>query len=564
MSPIPRRSLLKAAAVAGAAAQFSWALGAKDAQAAPRAAETDADPVTLDWLEDGGLGAAPGSTLGVPWPKGVYQEDQTFALTDADGKSVPVQSWPLAYWPDGSLKWTAHAVSSGSGKLTLAAGEATVPDKKVTVDQGGGTITVSTGVITAKIGKSGATLIKSVTRGSTEIAKNGKLVLIRQPEIEDEDQGAVKTERFDGAISDVTVEQDGPVRAVVRIDGKHRKGDRSWLPFSIRLYFYAGADSFRMVHTITFDGTQEPGKASGDFIRGIGVRFTVPMRDQSYDRHIRIGGEGTGLLREAVKGITGLRRDPGAAVQAAQYAGEKLPDPSTWDQRVTTRLQYIPEWGDYTLSQLSADGFTLRKRTKKGHGWIGAGGGKRASGFGYVGGVSGGLSFGLRDFWEKFPAQLDIRDAQTDEAEVTLWLWSPEAQPMDLRFYHDGMGQDTFAEQLEGLNITYEDYEPEFGTPYGIARTSELLFWANESTPTPAKLAEQVEAVRVLPQLAAPPKQLIKAKVFGPGLYSEPDRSTAAKAKIEDHLDFLFTYYKDQVEQRRWYGFWDYGDIMHT
>ena len=36
MSPIPRRSLLKAAAVAGAAAQFSWALGAKDAQAAPR------------------------------------------------------------------------------------------------------------------------------------------------------------------------------------------------------------------------------------------------------------------------------------------------------------------------------------------------------------------------------------------------------------------------------------------------------------------------------------------------------------------------------------------------
>ncbi|MET7656710.1 Tat pathway signal sequence domain protein, partial [Streptomyces sp. NPDC005486] len=510
MSPIPRRSLLKAAAVAGAAAQFSWALGAKDAEAAPRAAAADADPVTLDWLEEGGLGAAPGSTLGVPWPMGTYQEDQTFALTDADGKDVPVQSWPLAYWPDGSLKWTAHAVGSGSGKLTLAAGTPSAPAKKVTVDKRGGTIDVSTGVITAKIGKSGATLIKSVTRGSTEIAKNGRLVMIRQPEIEDEDQGTVKTERFEGAIDGVTVEQAGPVRAVVRIDGKHRKGSRSWLPFSIRLYFYAGADSFRMVHTITYDGKQEPGKASGDFIRGLGVRFTVPMRDESYDRHIRIGGEGTGLLREAVKGITGLRRDPGAAVQAAQYAGQKLPDPATWDQRVTTRLQYIPEWGDYTLSQLSADGFTLRKRTKKGHGWIGAGGGKRASGFGYVGGTSGGFSFGLRDFWEKHPAQLDIRDAHTDEAEVTLWLWSPEAQPMDLRFYHDGMGQDTFPEQLEGLNITYEDYEPGFGTPYGIARTSELLFWANESTPEPGKLAEQVEAVRVLPQLAAPPKQLIK------------------------------------------------------
>ncbi|WP_037802273.1 exo-rhamnogalacturonan lyase family protein, partial [Streptomyces resistomycificus] len=290
MSPIPRRSLLKAAAVAGAAAQFSWALGAKDAQAAPRAADADADPVTLDWLEDGGLGAAPGSTLGVPWPKGAYQEDQDFAVTDADGKAVPVQSWPIAYWPDGSLKWTAHAVSSGNGKLTLAAGQAAAPEKKVTVDKSGGTVDISTGVITARIGKSGATLIKSVRRGSTEIAKNGRLVLIRQPEIEDEDQGSVKTERFEGAISKVTVEQEGPVRAVVRIDGKHRKGSRSWLPFSIRLYFYAGADSFRMVHTVTFDGTQEPGKASGDFIRGLGVRFTVPMRDHSYDRHIRIGG----------------------------------------------------------------------------------------------------------------------------------------------------------------------------------------------------------------------------------------------------------------------------------
>ena len=55
MSPIPRRSLLKAAAVAGAAAQFSWALGSTAAQAAPGAEAAEADPVTLDWLEDGGL-----------------------------------------------------------------------------------------------------------------------------------------------------------------------------------------------------------------------------------------------------------------------------------------------------------------------------------------------------------------------------------------------------------------------------------------------------------------------------------------------------------------------------
>ncbi|MER5252848.1 Tat pathway signal sequence domain protein [Streptomyces sp. NPDC002855] len=562
MSPIPRRSLLKAAAVAGAAAQFSWALGRGDAQAAPRAAAADG-PVTVGWLEKGGLGAAPGSTFGVPWPKGAHPAGQKFALATADGKDVPVQTWTTARWPDGSVKWTAHAVgpeAAGADTFRLSAGSPAAPGKgaKVGVTETRGAITVDTGVIKAVIAKDGERLVQSVTRDGVKIATDGRLVLLRQGDLDDGDRGNAKWERFDGEISGAKAEQDGPVRAVVRIDGKHRKGSRSWLPFSVRLYFYAGADSFRMVHTITYDGDAEK-----DFIRGLGVRFSVPMRDAAYDRHIRVAGEGKGFLTEAVKGVTGLRRDPGAAIRAAQVKGEKLPDPATWDQRVTSRLQYIPTWGDYTLAQLSADGFTLRKRTKPGHTWITAGGGGRASGFGYVGGVGGGFSFGLRDFWEKHPAQLDIRGAAGDTAEVTLWLWSPEAQPMDLRTYHDGMGQDTFPEQLEGLNITYEDYEPGFGTPYGIARTSELMFWANAATPSAATLVDQAAAVRTPPQLAAAPEHVTKTGVFG-GLFSPVDRSTPARATIEDHLDFLFTYYKDQAEQRRWYGFWDYGDIMHT
>ncbi|MFE3827604.1 Tat pathway signal sequence domain protein [Streptomyces sp. NPDC059092] len=572
MSPIPRRSLLKAAAVAGAATQFSWALGRDQAQAADATTAAADAPVTVRWLEDEGPGAAPGSTFGVPWPRGAHPAGTAFALATGDGEAVPVQTWPTAHWPDGSLKWTAHAVgieSTGTGAVaaaesfTLTAGRPAAPAKRVTVTETRRKITVDTGVVKVVIRRDGDQLVESLTRGATRIATDGRLVLLRQGELDEDDAGSAKWERFDGEIGGAEVEQDGPVRAVVRIDGKHRRGSRSWLPFSVRLYFYANADSFRMVHTITYDGEQTPGRAKGDFIRGLGVRFSVPMRDAAYDRHIRIAGEDKGFLTEAVQGITGLRRDPGAAVRAAQVKGEKLADPATWDQRVTTRLQYIPTWGDYTLSQLSADGFTLRKRTKPGHGWITAGGGGRASGFGYVGGASGGLSFGLRDFWQKHPAQLDIRGAAGDEAEVTLWLWSPEARPMDLRFYHDGMGQDTYPEQIEGLNITYEDHEPGFGTPYGIARTSELMFWANAATPTAAELVAQSQAVRTPPQLATTAEVLSGAGVFG-GLFAPVDRSVPAKAKIEDQLDFLFTYYQEQVEQRRWYGFWDYGDFMHS
>jgi hypothetical protein len=515
--------------------------------------------VKLTWLE-GRPSAAATSTWGTPWPKGAVPGDQAFRLTAADGSAVPLQSRPLAYWPDGTLKWSAHAITAATpaDSYTLTAGVPARPATPVVVTDRPGHVDVDTGVIRVRIRKSGRELISRIWRGDGEIARDGVLVALRQERIEEDEEKGTPRDRFISDIRKVTVEQSGPVRAVVRIEGAHHRHGTSWLPFSVRLVFSAGAESIRMMHTFSYDRD-----GSRDHVAGLGVRFRVPMRDAPYDRHVRFVGEGHGILGEAVQGITGLRRDPGAAVRSAQVAGTELPDPSTWDQRVTTRLQYVPEWGDYTLSQLSSEGFTVRKRTKRGYGWVAVDQGRRAAGLAYVGGVSGGLALGLRDFWQRHPTQLDIRGAHTEQAEVTLWLWSPEAGPMDLRFYHDGMGQDTHPEQLEGLTITYEDYEPGFGTPYGISRTSELTIWALAATPPADRLAALADQVRTPPQLINPVAHLVAARAFG-GLFAPVDRSDPAKAEIEDHLDFLFGFYQRQVDQRHWYGFWDHGDIMHT
>jgi len=59
----------------------------------------------------------------------------------------------------------------------------------------------------------------------------------------------------------------------------------------------------------------------------------------------------------------------------------------------------------------------------------------------------------------------------------------------------------------------------------------------------------------------APPEYVHAAKVFG--IWSLPDRSTAAKKALEDQLDAAFDFYRKEVEQRHWYGFWNYGDVMH-
>ncbi len=182
---------------------------------------------------------------------------------------------------------------------------------------------------------------------------------------------------------------------------------------------------------------------------------------------------------------------------------------------------------------------------------------------GYVGGPSGGVAFGIRNFWESHPAQLDIRKARTDRAEVTMWLWAPDAPPMDLRFYHDGLGQDTHEKQLQGLNITYEDYEPGFGTPVGVARTSEMRLWLLDATPARERLCSSRRRC-----VHRRPWSPCRRRYIEPGCLAARSRCPidphAKQARIEAQLDFLFDFYEKQRDQHSWYGFWNYGDVMHT
>ncbi|MFF3499561.1 Tat pathway signal sequence domain protein [Streptomyces sp. NPDC003247] len=564
MGHLSRRSVLTSAA--GGAAALVAASGVAQARPAsvPPAAPAQLDghdPVTLRWLErTAPAELAAGTTWGVPWPRGAFAADQDFALTTASGEAVPVQTWPTGWWPDGSVKWTAHAISGAAPRdetYRLASGPAARPATPLTVHTGRDRITVSTGVVDVEFARSGDRVITAIRRGGTVIAKDGRLVASRQDRPSTEGSPVIRSEAFTGFLSQVSVEQDGPVRAVIKVEGKHRKGRRAWLPFVVRFYLYAGSDAVRAVHSFVFDGDVKK-----DFVNGLGVQFTVPMRDAPHDRHVRLAGDGRGVLAEAVRGVTGLRRDPGAAVRTAQYEGRATPDTSTWDTRVTSRLPYVPAFGDYSLRQLNAHGYEIHKRTGTGHSWIRVDGGRRAGGLGYVGSPSGGLAFGMRNFWQLHPTELEISGAAGDEAKATVWMWSPRAGAMDLRFYHDGMGQDTYAEQLEGLEITYEDYEPGFGTPYGVARTTELTFWALQATPTAERFADLAAANAAPPLLVAAPEHARSARVFGS--WTPVDRSVPAKAALEDKLDAMHRYHREQVDQRSWYGFWDYGDIMHS
>src|ERR1043165_3289703 len=101
---ISRRAFLSTGAATSAALAIATQPGSQ-----PPPAPIDANPGAGNWVRwlDGKTPAiAQGVTWGTPWPRGQLKSARSFALRTTAGAGLPLQSWPLAYWPDGSLKWT--------------------------------------------------------------------------------------------------------------------------------------------------------------------------------------------------------------------------------------------------------------------------------------------------------------------------------------------------------------------------------------------------------------------------------------------------------------------------
>src|SRR5262249_11225289 len=152
--------------------------------ASPAAAQS-APSVELKWLGDKPPATPMGVSWGAPWPQGKVRKDQAFTLTTADGKSLPLQSWPLAWWPDGSVKWTGFATVAGpdvtgSLKLSLSDTAVSASGPAVQVRQSDTTFEIDTGRLKVRIAKWGASLIDSMSIDGREVARDGRLVCILQ------------------------------------------------------------------------------------------------------------------------------------------------------------------------------------------------------------------------------------------------------------------------------------------------------------------------------------------------------------------------------------------------
>ena len=497
--------------------------------------------IPLHWLQEP-QGEQP-VTFGIPFRQGELKDAGLLALDNG----APAAAWPTAWWPDGSVKWAALSAVADSNTLRVVK-----KDKKakattaLSVSDNGSQYIINTGRLSAWLPKAGNTLIDSMSINGKAVATNTHLT-------------ATTTKgSYSSYINKVAIERQSAIDAVVRIDGCHSDGQRRWLPFTIRLHFWQGSQQVKMIHTFTYDGEQ-----TTDFITSLGVRFGIPMRTETYNRHVAFAMSSERLWTEPIQPLDGRRElrmaqspsEEGRGIpqkhniQMDQMQGKRIPPREAFDKIGQSLIDNWAQWDGFRLSQLTDNAFSIRKRATNSSPWLGTLTGERSPGYAFVGDTEGGLAVRLKDFWQSYPSTIEVSDARSNEAHLTLYLWSPEAEPMNLCHY------DTIA---HGLLESYEDVQEGMSTPYGIARTSELWLLPQQGYQGPEATHKQIAQLNDENRLLPTPDYLHSRQAFG--IWSLPTSNT----KVEQRLNEYISIYQKEIERHKWYGFWNYGDVMHA
>ena len=507
-------------------------------------------------------------TFGSYWEKGTlvipnFKNDgmDSFVLQNENKESIPVQSRITAWWPDGSIKWVAHTADASKmgqeAALTaqIKSGEVSEETAELVsmiIRRDDNWLYIDNGVLSLKVptGKYKADTL------AEDIFLNGKLRVKKAlPVLYLEEQGNENSTNFDldgqtkvtraykAAIKAVTIEEDGPLALTIKAEGSYQHQNQNKMKFCIRMYINKDSSDIRFVHTFFFDGDEQT-----DFLKGLGIRFDTVLEGRPYEHHIRFVGELPFKEAAILLNSSYPRLQP--SVLKKQLDGKTWGYPA--DSDVEKAAANLPIWNRYFLYQDSADHYRIGKQTKPQCCVLSAAEGRRAHGAMEVCGENGGILLGIRDFWQKYPSGLEVTNLAGDNAACTAWFYSPEAKSFDFRHY------DTRSYQM----TSYEGF-PWFGaSPEGIAVTSECTLSVTSSLTKEGELRAFADHIEKPAVYVESPESYHKKRAFG--YWSLPERKTESDSFLENQLDQLFDFYKNEIEARKWYGLFDYGDVMHT
>ncbi len=362
-------------------------------------------------------------TAGVPFPKGVLRDPAMLLLLDPEGRQLPLQGQALARWSDGSVKWLLvdsllGAIPGGTTRLTLIPNAGRTRETRsegLRVRDDGAAVLVETGAAALRVGRDGRSLLRASIEGREVLAPGLAPVLTD-----------ARGWRLNLEVDAIRLESTGPVRAVVRVDG--RFGRRARCRFSARFEFFAGTSLVRVRTTL-----HNPGRARRpDGLWDLGDAGSFVFRDLSLV--LTLAGEGeTRIVWTAEDG-----QPPRAAEGGSLEIYQDSSGGPNWDSR-----NHVNRHGRVPCT------FRGYRERENGRGRAGL----RASPTVSVGGSGGRVTAAVPEFWQQFPKAieadgrclrvrlfpgqfLDPFELQGGERKThTIWLefgaGGPAVQPVD-------------------------------------------------------------------------------------------------------------------------------------
>ena len=430
--------------------------------------------ITLKWIGGKGQGAV---TFGVPFDQGeINGRNNAFMLKTDKGENINFETRTLASWPDGSCKWQAFT--------------AVIPQD------------VDSCVLSVDFDYSQRRQQARRPRSQKHPHQNkvGKGICDVEGIIP---PFSVTLNHKTSPIRKHIIERQGYISTVHKYTGDN---------FIIRAYTYRGSRQVTFVHTLLVDST-----LNKEGLNELSIHFKVPMHGEAYERYVQF--------------------DDRTPMSVQPLIARRPIDMERKDPNTLHALRHIAKWDGFRLSQLSPNGYSIRKRATSLNPWIGTIEGTRSNGRVEIGDSTSATVFRLKDFWQSYPSTLQVDNARGDSATVTVSLYSPEAEAYSFAHY------DTIAHSLES---SYEDVQPGMSTAWGIARTSTLYI-------NPDSDEESI--------LLPTPAYLHRKRAFG--IWSLPVRENRRDSLVEGTLDGIMDFYEREIERNGWYGFFNYGDVMH-
>lgn len=457
-----------AAPVEGYLPQFSRAVSP------PTRAEV---PLSVSFPEDNRLQSYP-VTFGVPFPRGALKSAENVRMLE-EGNPIEASIRRTATWerPDGDVKWLLIDADIQRGRsYSLEYGTEVralpVTDAMTLTDDAEG-VTLNTGPMRLSISRANSALVHSVALDLNGDGEFTPAEVVSSPDGSAvpgmlDDQLRAYSVRPDADYR-VSVEQPGPLHAIIRVDGWFTADDGTKLcGHTARLHAFRGHSFIRIEHT---------------FVVGYDTERTR-LRDIALPIPLRPG--------EGATAVFGL---------ADGAASEPL------------RTGYLVQDAADHFSLHGADRAVLNEGSRAA-GWVDCRGGEC------------GVTVGIRHMWEEHPRELEVTDAG-----VIVHLWPRHSdRPLDFDA-RAVLGPELYAAwDRVYWRDWYKNGLDQYDQAYGLAKSNDLIIAFHAGSEPQAELCRTLDEPVIV---SASPEWMCRSDVMGLLHPRDPERFAEEERKMD-------------------------------